>query len=114
MGIREFTVGPITYHLAPIKTGQMREMADRRRREPDWSFMEENMLTVSYCLSNAGTAFTLEQVADIPWPVYTRLYEIACEVSEFGRSEAGKAGEELAAKIAALTGTGSTAASPTT
>jgi len=99
------------YKLASIKTGQMRQMADKRDKGEFTNLHADNIQVLAYCLDNAqetpGTWDTAK-VEDLPWPVYKQLLAASTEISGFN-VEAAPVGEDQAASPKS-TGSGSTVA----
>jgi hypothetical protein len=106
MAVKEVELEGVKYKLASIRVGQMRSLGEARKKNGAGSFVEDNIQTVAYCLSNGGnTGCTVAFVEDLPWPVYKTLLELCSELSGFDLKEK-TLGE--AQPMPPLTGDGST------
>ena len=96
--------GDKKFELAPMRTGQLRELHTQRIANPNRNFMDDNIYTVACCLMNADKesgvpAKTLEQYTqmaeELPCPEYHELLSHANLISGFV-VEKKKLGEETA------------------
>jgi len=99
----EVKVGEAVYVLAPIRVGQMKEMAKLRQAGmAGQSFLDENIRCVYYCLLNAGEKeiqldghkeeLTFEAVEQLDYPIYMKLLEKAQALSGFVKGTPGELG----------------------
>ena len=104
MSIAVVSCGNKTFEMAPMRTGQLRDLHTQRIANPNRNFMDDNIYTVACCLMNAdkeaGRApFPFEHYSqvteDLPCADYNELLSRANIISGFV-VEKKKLGEEMA------------------
>ena len=85
--------GETVYKVSPLKVGQMRQLTEFRTKNPETSFMLDNIKCVAFCLNNAAAQeahtngdvvyWTPEQVEELPWADYKRLLDETQKMNGF-------------------------------
>jgi hypothetical protein len=99
--IEEVKIGDNTFHLAPIKVRQMKEIAKARQVSPNGvGYLDENIHCVFHCLKNGGTKeipidgimreLSIENIDEMDYGVYSQLLTEAQRISGFVRAQAGE------------------------